>query len=158
MRGEADEPLVEPGAPEPKSEAAAAPPFRTQRALWWHGLVVLALLVAIVALVLAAIAAVSPGPPQITMVVFPQPPRTCNPTTNGYPYTVDAELSNDGGPAWVTLRAYMDGVPAPINGVNATITTYVSGPEGAGDASFTIYAPDCNPHAVYVDIARVVPA
>ncbi len=119
---------------------------------------VLGLLLVVAGVPLAAVAALSPGPPRVSIVVFPMPPRSCVPSTDGYPYGVDAELSNDGGPAWVTLRAYLDGVPVPINGGSATITTYVSGPEGSGFAEFTIYAPDCNPHAVQVDIVRVVPA
>lgn len=119
---------------------------------------VLGLLSLMFFLLSAAIAALSPGPPGVRMTVFQRAPIDCSTSLNGAPYSVDAELDNAGGPAWVTLRAYLDGAPALINGVNETITTHVSGPVGGGYAEFTIYAPDCNWHSVSVDIVSVVPA
>lgn len=160
MRPEGDGPRVEPGAPEPPSDVSRGEPAKPSatRTPWWRGLAVLGLLAVMVVLVLAATAALSPGPPQVTMFVFPMPPLGCPRTAQGYAYSIDAELSNDGGPARVTLRAYMDGAPALINGTDETITAYVSGPEGSGYADFTIYAPDCSWHAITVDIVSVVPA
>ncbi len=111
-----------------------------------------------IVLVVAAVDAITPGPPEVTMMLFQDAPTGCDETTNHFIFPLEADLLNDGGPAAVTLRAYLDGVPALINGVNDSVSVYIGGPQGSASVRFTVAARDCALHAAYADIVSVVPA
>ncbi len=142
----------------PPSRPLPAAPAAPSKEPWWHALVILALLGSIVALVFAAVGALSPGPPQVSLRTFELPPTGCSGSTDHIVFPMDVELSNDGGPANVTMRAYVDGMPALIDGVNETFSLFVPGPEGFASAQFFVNGPDCVDHAVYVNIVSAVPA